>query len=233
MNTKPQGWCTLGWCWSSLALQSLSPSSGWYQPPCAPAPRELCRPLCSSLQSRIAMLSCCTGWHPRRYWQHRGAEGSGGLCASVNHSYHASSPLQELLLWEKKHLFPCEIKQSFFSMSKNSVSGLSKTLQRVSSQNCGYVGWCLGKKETFFVILWHSVDTFFNLNQLKILYETVDFNIILVQRSIQIFFCYRKSLLHDTCFFKNWAFVMIMTNIISFLLFKGVEVTDKPEFSVA
>lgn len=118
MNTKPQGWCTLGWCWSSLASQSLSPSSGCYQPPCAPAPRELCRPLCSSLQSRIAMLSCCTGWHPRGYWQHRAAEGSGGLCASVNHSYHASSPLQKLLLWEKKHLFPCEVKQSFFSMSK-------------------------------------------------------------------------------------------------------------------
>lgn len=85
----------------------------------------------------------------------------------------------------------------------------------------------LGIKRDFFVIFWHSVDTFFNLNQLKILYETVDFNIVFSSKKHSDFFCYRKSLLHDTCFFKKWAFVMIMTNIIYFLLFKGVEVTDK------
>lgn len=44
MNTKPPGWCTLGWCWSSLSLQSLSLGCGCYQPPCAPAPGSSANP---------------------------------------------------------------------------------------------------------------------------------------------------------------------------------------------
>lgn len=171
-------------------MYSLSPSCGCYWPPCALAPRELCKPLCSSLQSRIAKLSCCTSWHPTGYWEHKGAKGSGELCASMNHFYHVSSQLQKLLLWEKKAPFShVRLNKVFSVCQRNSVSGLNRTLQKVDSQNCGYMRWHLGKKEIFLTSMALILNTFFNLNQLKILYVTVDFNIIFGSKKHSDLFC--------------------------------------------
>lgn len=104
-------------------------------------------------------------------------EGSGELCASMDLSYHASSQLQELLLWERRAPFSHVRLNKLFSVcQRNSVSGLNRIFQRVNSQNCGYVGCYLGEKRGFFVFC--GIDTgFLNLNQIKI-YEA-GYNIII------------------------------------------------------
>lgn len=125
------------------------------------SPRELCKPLCSSLQSRIAMLSCCMSWHPMGYWQRKGAEGSGELCASMNHSYQASSQLQELLLWERKAPFShVRLNKVFSVCQRNSVSSLNRTLQRnIKTMGMWDVTW--EKKNTFLSSVALILDTFF------------------------------------------------------------------------
>lgn len=126
-------------------------------------------PLCSSLQSRIAMPCWYLSWHPMGgcYLWHKAAKDSGELCASVSHPHRASQP-RELLLGERKRHFSHMRLKFFQCCQRNSESGLNRALQSVNIQNCACVAWDLRKgRGLLLTSVTLILGTFFNLKQLK------------------------------------------------------------------
>lgn len=115
MNTKPPGWCTLGWCWSSLSLQSLSLGCGCYQPPCAPAPGSSANPCALLFRAAPLLLELTSSGMltAQRCWGQWRA-----LCLNELLISRSSSSSRTIAVRKNSTFCPREVKQSFFSMSK-------------------------------------------------------------------------------------------------------------------